>query len=190
MNKKRGICLAFCLMIMIVLSGVSIHKKYDTNPDNVVKKLDASHLYGPTQVLSKEEKGDNLVYLGKYNEYYSCHIIEKNHGFLYTPKQSYVGLLPKEEVPFTIISHGNTEYNDQHIPISRTLDLIGMVDDSVVKIEIYEDDNYIKTIDNLKASMFYDNLGEEVIKDYYRLSFFGYDKDGNMIHEQTMADWV
>ncbi|MGI6226784.1 MAG: hypothetical protein ACOYJ1_11080 [Peptococcales bacterium] len=192
MKKKKKIIInlliiGFSLLVYMIVTGAGF------TPAMAHKRQERTINYGPSQIVKVVEKGASRFFLGQFNGYYSCSMVERGRlGLWYGARKGMWGMEIKEDKPINF--HHLYIYDD-----NQTFDelyVYGVINDERVKrikLEFYLDDGGSKletlTIeigaDEIFDNMFFSIIEKKGMKEYVvQKSIRAFNEAGQLIFEE------
>jgi len=144
MNRKKKL-LRNILFIVIFASFILLTGMFYINPAAAHRGSERSVHYGPSEIVHVEDFPGGKYFLGKYNQWISCNIINRTMGIFWSSGGDVTGSEIKYDNPLFYVSQFSQ-------PNARAFGILH--DQSIDKVEVHLTDGTILTQKDFYEDMF------------------------------------
>jgi len=194
MKKKKAIIInliiiAFSLLVYMTVTGGAF------TPEKAHKRQELTINYGPSEIVAVVKKGVDRFFLGQFNDYYSCSMVERGFlGLWYGKNKGMWGIKNDHDKPINV-NQFSVRFDDNSFD---QVYVYGVINDKSIKridldIDILgEDAQKLQTesivitgSDEIFGNMFFSTIETKGMVEYFlKKRIAAFDQDGQLIYEE------
>lgn len=170
MNRKRKI-LRNIIFIVIFISFALLSGMFYIDPVAAYRGSERSIHYGPSEVVHVEDFPGGKYFLGKYDRWISCNIMQKSMGIFWSAG----GYTTGTEIRYDHPIYYEAQYGQPHARVYGIRH-----DESITKVEVHLMDGTVITQEEFHEDLFL--LTWERASEFNKI--IAYDDDGRMVFQE------
>lgn len=186
MTKRQKIIRNLIILILLFLVISSITGASLT-PLMAHRRSERSGHYGPSRIIASQRINGIVLYLCKYDKWYSLDTIRRGFLWLWYPGDHYFRKKPDINTPIDF-DFGYTSTTDNN-NLGRFYGIVNDPDIKSVKLEVKLTNGQMKTFEQRKL---YDNMFLFILDQgtigYKSVKITGFDRGSNIIYEKTFPE--